>query len=179
MAYNKNFDVAEHLPLKDFLTHLSSLSDTIEPEMEEMHKIINRTEALEFEFAFRLENLKMTLLTPKRGKVRGRQLSQPEKEIVKLASMYKMIYEDKERMRTIRDNSSEMINKEFLILNPEAEKNRDQNTPGTSSGLSLNAAQPIPMTEEETAPANNDLLALQVTKKIPNDPDGAENKMKR
>ena len=130
-----------------------------------MHKIINRTEALEFEFAYRLENLKTNLLTPKQGKVRSRQLSRPEKEIVKLANMYKMIYEDKERMRTIRDNSSEMINKEFLILNPVAEKNRDQNTPGTSSGLSLNAAQPIPMTEEETAPANNDLLALQVTKK--------------
>ena len=87
MASYKNFDVAEHLPLKDFLTHLSNLSDTIEPEMEEMHKIINRTEALEFEFAFRLENLKTTLLTPKQGKVRSRQLSQPEKEIVKLGSM--------------------------------------------------------------------------------------------
>ena len=76
-------------------------------------------------------------------------------------------------------SSFRVKNKEFLILNPEAEKNRDQSTPGISSGLCLNAAQLIPMTEEGTAPANNDLLALQVTKKIPNDPDGAENKMKR
>ena len=58
MTSIKNFDVAEHLPLKDFLTRLSNLSDTIEPEMEEMHKIINRTEALGFGFAFRLETLK-------------------------------------------------------------------------------------------------------------------------
>ena len=74
MASLKKFDVAEHLPLKDFLTHLSTLSDTIEPGMEEMHKIINKSETLEFVFAFRLENQKTTLLTPRQGKVRSRQL---------------------------------------------------------------------------------------------------------
>ena len=117
MDNQQNFDVAEHLPLKDFLIHLSGLSDTIESEMEEFQRIINRTEANELKFACRLENLKINLLTPKQGKIRCRQLTQPKKTIVKLADLYKSIYEDKENMREIRNKSSKLVNKEYLALN--------------------------------------------------------------
>ena len=87
-----------------------------------MHKILNKNEAMEFEFAVRIENLKMTLLTPRRGKIKSRQLTQPEKEILKLADLYKLIYLDKEKMREIRDQSSDIVNREFLSLNPGADK---------------------------------------------------------
>ena len=122
MESNQIFDVAEHLPFKDFLSHISGLSDSLEPRMEEMHKILNKNEAMEFEFAVRIENLKMTLLTPRRGKMKSRQLTKPEKEILKLADLYKLIYLDKEKMRGIRDQSSEIVNREFLSLNPGADK---------------------------------------------------------
>ena len=54
MESNQMFDVAEHLPFKDFLSHISGLSDSLEPRMEEMHKILNKNEAMGSEFAVRI-----------------------------------------------------------------------------------------------------------------------------
>ena len=72
--------------------------------------------------------------------------------------------------------SSEIINKEFLALNPETDKNRYRNTPGTSSGPNLNAVQPISMTEIETSSVNKHPPLSQVTDEAPNNQAGSEDK---
>lgn len=94
----------------------------------------------------------MTLLTPRRGKIKSRQLTQPEKEILKLADLHKLIYLDKEKMRGIRDQSSEIVNREFLFLNPGADKHwppKKASTP-TQSALVMQKFQPILEENNET-----------------------------
>lgn len=122
MESQRKFDVAEHLPLKDFLAHVMGLSDSLEPKFDEMHEILSKTEAIECEFARRLDDLGSCLssLASRPSKKRRRQLTRAEKEVLELATIYKSLYQDKERMRAIRDQSSEMVNEEFLQLNPQA-----------------------------------------------------------
>ena len=117
------FDAAEHLPLKDFLAHVMGLSHSLEPKFDEMHQILNKTEAMENQFARRLENLSSCLmnLSSRPCKNKSRRLTRAEKEILELADLYKSLYRDKERMINIRDQSSEMVNKEYLHLNPKAD----------------------------------------------------------